>query len=73
MTLKICFSLILKEIQHFYSSLRVAWAPGLLRLVESGALGGGIHGVPVLLCFVSYKKELLSLIVRSLILTGDLG
>lgn len=32
-------------------------APGLLCLMEPGALGGGVYGVPVLLCFVSLKKE----------------
>lgn len=58
--------LILKGIKTFLL------APDLLGPVEPGALGGGVCGVPVLLCFVSYKKELSSFL-RGLILNGGLG
>lgn len=40
--------------------------------MDLGSLGGGVYEGPVLLCFVSYKKELLSFI-RGLILNGDVG
>ena len=33
--------------------------------------GSGLSQVPVLLCFVSHKKEFLSSIIRGLILNGE--